>query len=150
LHHCNKQCNVEPTPNPTDTTKDIPTSNLATINNADIISTTKSSTSSSSHTNPSTTSDSVTTSFTPTPTQVPTKELGRRPKRTTEDMQLLIKNCVTSAKAEITHLYKAELIKSKELGQTRVRKGIYQKIHDQVTLSCTPTTASRNNCREKQ
>jgi hypothetical protein len=73
LHRFNKQCNVEPTPNPTPTIKNITTSNPTSINNHNI-STTKSSASasSSSYTNPSITSETVATSA-PAPTQVAKK-----------------------------------------------------------------------------
>jgi hypothetical protein len=130
LHHANKAISTAPPNDPPNITNCISPNTITTSNHHTPA--TKSTASSSPNKNTSLTSKIETTS-TSAPVQLASKKnLGRRPKASNLETQLLIKNCVTSAQAEITHLYEVELMKMKELGNSRVRRGTYTKIHEQV------------------
>jgi hypothetical protein len=55
-----------------------------------------------------------------------------RPVGTTTENMILIKKCVTTAQAEITHLYQQEINKSKALGYKNVSTGTFKTVVNNV------------------
>jgi hypothetical protein len=88
----------------------------------------------------STTPDSVSTNpittinkESPSPsTNLVNKKQAGRPVGTTSENTQLIRQCIISAEAEITYLYKQEVDKCNALGNNRVRVGTYKRIHDNI------------------
>jgi hypothetical protein len=96
--------------------------------------------SSKSHNSTSKTTDSQSTntrigcnkqSPSPSSSVINNKPSGR-PVGTTFENSQLIKQCITSAEAEITYLYKQEVDKCKALDNNHVRVGTYKTIHDNI------------------
>jgi hypothetical protein len=140
---------LHPTNLPIDTPNDTKTTTPTITNNQS---------NSSNNSTSKTTNSETTNSIIPINKQLPSpstilankKQPGRPVGTTTENIQL-IKQCVTSAEAEIIYLYKEEVDKCKALGNNRVRVGTYKSIHDNIkkmrnlpTDFCFPYNTAKN------
>jgi hypothetical protein len=82
-------------------------------------------------------------------TTISSTSKGGRPRGTMLDAILHSKNCIISAQAKITHLYKEEYMKSKALGYTQVQPGqIRKKIENYLLLSNIHAILSKNKYLE--